>query len=170
LFLLPDGRPRQRADGGATAATAFFPLPSERPSLRFSGAPSPPTAGAAPVEAVASGAVGTASAEAAAAAAAGATQRNSRRPRPPKPPRSSCCGCPAGGRVCGTLAALPLGPRPPSRSLSGGQAFASPEHPHLRCQGLRWQLWSEYDRARGVRQRRKWSAPSTRSVPAFKEE
>jgi hypothetical protein len=44
LFLLPSSRPRREADEGTTvvANTAFFPLPFGRPSLRFSGTPSPP--------------------------------------------------------------------------------------------------------------------------------
>jgi hypothetical protein len=57
LFLLPGGCPRQRDGEGAAVATdaAFFPLPFGRPGPRFLGAPSPPRAGATPIEAAAAG-------------------------------------------------------------------------------------------------------------------
>jgi hypothetical protein len=67
LFLLPGGHPRRRdGEGVAVAAgAAFFPLPFGRPGPRFLGTPSPPRAGAAPIEVAAAGAAAAAAARAA---------------------------------------------------------------------------------------------------------
>jgi hypothetical protein len=60
-----------------------------------------------------------------------------RRPRPQGPPKSSCCGCPAGRRACGTPAVSPPGPSPCSCSRMGARACARSIRRALQHQPLR---------------------------------